>query len=245
MAKKPKTPPPPVQAPKRRDTRSTQRPGLGSVPRWALVAAAVAIAAIVAVVAVAVSGGGGGSSADDKVASAMTAAGCTLRAVKPIPPKNKVNYHADSPTITTKVKWSTFPPSAGGHYGLWAIWGFYRAPVNPRQVVHNEEHGGVVIWWGPKVPSATVDQLERFYQESPNSMFGTPIPGLDSKIALTAWTGDPAEYYRDGNYGIGHLAICKRFDEKAFEAFRNAYRGKGPEGIPASSNTPGSGPQTP
>jgi hypothetical protein len=204
----------------------------------------VAVAAIVAVVAVAVSGGGS-SSTDDKVQSAMTAAGCTLEAVKPIPPKNKVNFHADSPTLTTKVKWSTFPPSAGGHYGLWAIWGFYRAPVNERQVVHNLEHGGVVIWWGPKVPKATVDQLERFYQESPNSMFGTPIDGLDSKIALTAWTGDTATYYRDGDYGMGHIATCKTFDEKAFEAFRNAYRGKGPEGIPASSNTPGSGPQSP
>ena len=29
-------------------------------------------------------------------------------------------------------------------------------PVNPRMVVHNEEHGGVVLWWGPKVPPATV-----------------------------------------------------------------------------------------
>ena len=32
--------------------------------------------------------------------------------------------------------------------------------MNPRQVVHNEEHGAVVIWWGPKVAKATVDQLE-------------------------------------------------------------------------------------
>jgi len=220
-------------------------PGLGSVPRWALVAGVVAVAAIVAVVAVAVSGGGGSSSSDDKVASAMTAAGCTLNAVKPLPPKNKVNYHADSPSLTTNVKWSTFPPSGGGHYGLWAIWGFYRAAVNPRQVVHNLEHGAVVIWWGPKVPSSTVDQLEQFYQESPNAMFGTPIAGLDSKIALTAWTSLPGSYYAKGNYGMGHIAICKRFDEKAFKAFRNAYRGKGPEGIPASSDTPGSGPQTP
>ena len=34
-----------------------------------------------------------------------------------------------------------------------------------------------MIWWGPKVPTSTVDQLEAFYRESPNSMLGTPIAG--------------------------------------------------------------------
>ena len=67
------------------------------------------------------------------------------------------------------------PPSGGAHYGLWAVWGFYRQPVNPRQIVHNEEHGGVIIWWGPQVPSSTVDKLESFYGQKPEAMFGTPI----------------------------------------------------------------------
>jgi uncharacterized protein DUF3105 len=241
VAKKAKTPRPPVQAPKRRDTRSG---GVGSVPRWALVLIALVAAGAVVAVVVAVSGGSGGSSGgSDDVKSAMTAAGCTVKDVKPFPPKNGRDFHADSPTLTTKVRWSTFPPSAGGHYGLWQKWGFYRAPINPRRAVHNLEHGGVVIWWGPKVPQSTVDQLEQFYRESPDAMLGTPVAGLGNTIALTAWTGDPATYYRDGDYGMGHLATCTAFDQKAFEAFRDAYRGKGPEGIPASQNTPGSGPE--
>ena len=36
----------------------------------------------------------------------MTAAGCTYKSVKPLPPKEPGNYHADSPTLTTKVKWA-------------------------------------------------------------------------------------------------------------------------------------------
>jgi hypothetical protein len=172
----------------------------------------------------------------------MAAAGCTLREVAPLPPKNRVNFHDDVPTLTSKVAWSTDPPSAGGHYPSWAVWGFYRAPINPREVVHNLEHGAMVIWWGPQVPTSTVDELERFYRESPNSMFGTPYPGLGSRIALTAWTGDRATYYRDGDYGMGHIAVCRKFDQDAFEAFRDEFRGKGPEGIPADANTPGSGP---
>jgi len=172
----------------------------------------------------------------------MLAAGCTYRDVAPLPPKDRVNYHNDVPTLSTKVKWSTFPPSGGGHYGLWAVWGFYTDPVNPRQVVHNEEHGAVVIWWGPKVPAATVAKLQAFYQEEPTGMFGTPIAGLGDKIALTAWTGDPARYYRNGYYGIGHIAVCRGYDPKAFRVFRDAFRGHGPEGIPLSDDAPGMGP---
>ena len=240
MAKKAKTPRPPVQAPQRRDTKKSGG-GVGGLPGWALALIAVAaVAVIVVVVVVVASGGGGGSSSDVK--TAMEAAGCTVRDVKPLPPKDGKSFHNDVPSLTAKVKWSTDPPSAGGHYPLWVVWGFYRAPMNPRKVVHNEEHGGVIIWWGSKVPSSTVDQLEQFYRDSPNGMLGTPYPKLGDKIALTAWTGDPSTYYRKGDYGMGHIAICPKFDEDAFKAFRSAYRGKGPEGISESSNTPGSGP---
>jgi hypothetical protein len=241
IAKKARTPPPPrkVQAPQRRDTKTASGKKLPSVPRWGLAAGgAVIVGVIVLIVLLAASG----SSAS--LQKTMIAAGCTYRDVPPLPPKkDPTNYHADVPTLTSKVKWSTSPPSAGAHYGIWAVWGFYRSPVNPRQVVHNEEHGAVVIWWGPKVPSSTVDQLEAFYNQQPDGVFGTPYAGLGDRIALTAWTGDTSRYYRNHYYGIGHIATCAHFDQKAFAAFRSAYRGKGPEGVPLSSDEPGMGPQ--
>jgi len=232
-------PPRTVQAPQRRDTKSSNP--LAEVPRWVWLASVGVIAGVVLIGIILASGG---SSSDAK--AAMLAAGCTYKDVKPLPPKkDPTNYHADVPTLTTSTKglWSTDPPSAGGHYGLWAVWGFYRQPVNPRQVVHNEEHGAVVMWWGPKVPASTVDQLQAFYNKSSDGMFGTPYPSLGNKIALTAWTGDPNAYYVNHNYGIGHIAICPTFDEKAFAAFRDAYRGKGPEGIPLANDKQGMGPQ--
>jgi hypothetical protein len=245
VPKKAKTPRPPVKAPKRRVDHSSRDAWVAGLPRWGWLAAAGVAAAVAVVVVFVMSGSGSGSSAAS-MKETMAAAGCTYKAVKPFPPKkDKTNYHADVPSLTTKTKglWSTDPPSAGAHYGLWAVWSFYREPVNPRQVVHNEEHGGVVIWWGPQVPAATVDQLETFYRQKPEGMLGTPYAGLGKKIALTAWTGDTANYYRDGDYGLGHIAICSRFDQKAFAAFRDAFRGKGPEGIPLSADAPGSGPQ--
>lgn len=234
-----------MQAPQRRESPRS-RPGRRAVPTWGWVIAGLAVAGIVAAVAIASFSGGSGSrnsgGGGSDIKRVMTAAGCTYRDVKPFPPKDKVNYHSDSPTLTSKVRWSTDPPSAGGHYGAWAVWGFYRQPVNPRQVVHNEEHGAVVIWWGPKVPASTVDKLEAFYEQQPDGMFGTPYPSLGTKIALTAWTGDPSTYYRNGDYGLGHIAVCSRFDQNAFATFRKAYRGKGPEGIPLSADQPGMGP---
>ena len=182
----------------------------------------------------------------------MRAAGCTYRDVPPYPPKDAAttdNYHNDFPTLSAKPHWSTFPPSGGGHYRLWATWGFYRRAVNPAKVVHNEEHGGVIIWWGPAVPKATVDQLERFYEQQPVAVFGTPIAGLGKKIALTAWTadpswkGDPGLAYLHHHYGMGHIAVCSQFDQQAFAAFRDAYRGKSPQGFPIAEDKPGCGPE--
>jgi hypothetical protein len=244
LAKKSRTPTPPrpVQAPKRRESTSRPAFSLGNrnVIYWGL--AGVGVVTVIAVVAAVVLGGGGGSGSSASVAKAMSAAGCTFVTKPVLPPKDGKNFHNDAPTPTTKVKWSTFPPSGGGHYQLWAVWGFYQQPVPPDQVVHNEEHGGVVMWWGPKVPQSEVQKLASFYQTSPGGMFGTPLAGLGDKIALTAWTGDPNRYYRNHYYGVGHLATCSKFDEKAFTTFRDAFRGKGPEGIPLSADQPGMGP---
>ena len=184
------------------------------------------------------------------VAETMTAAGCTYRDVAPYPPNDGVNYHNDVPQLSTTPRWSTFPPSAGAHYRLWATWGFYRRPVKPAMVVHNEEHGGVIIWWGQRVPAATVDRLAAFYRQQPVGTLGTPIDGLGANIALTAWTADPAWKgepglaYLHGHYGTGHIAVCTQFDERAFAAFRNAYRGKSPQGFPLEEDRPGCGPLT-
>jgi hypothetical protein len=200
--------------------------------------------ALIVIFATGKNGSGPSAGSDTAVKKAMLAAGCTFVSKPVLPPTHKgQTFHEDSPTLTSKVKWSTFPPSGGGHYPSWAVWGFYQQPVNPRQVVHNEEHGGVILWWGPKVPAATVDELQNFYFESPTGMFGTPIDGLGNKVAITAWTGDPSRYYENGYYGVGKLSICPRFDEQAFKTFRDAYRGHGPEGVPLSSDTQGSGPQ--
>jgi hypothetical protein len=168
----------------------------------------------------------GNSTNGASVASAMRAAGCTLKTARA-----KSRQHVTS--LTAKIKYNTYPPSNGSHYYSPAPWDFYTSPVTPVQVVHNQEHGGVILWWGNKVPSSTIDQLHTFYLSSPNGVLGTPLASLGSKVAITAWTSPPA------GLGEGHAAVCPTYNEKAFKAFRDAYRGRGPERYPLDSMTPG------
>jgi hypothetical protein len=247
MAKKSRTPPPPrrpVQAPKRRvDSRTADdRRRLLLLVAFAA-AGLVALAVVIGLIAL--SGGtnnaSSADSSDASVTAAMQKVGCTVTNVKPVI-WEKTKTHV--PSLDTKVTWNTYPPAAGSHYPVPAVWGFYTDPVDPIRVVHNEEHGGVVLWWGPQAPQSQIDLMRDFYNEDPVSMFGTPVgtiagKSLGSKVAITAWTGDVSHYTKNGDYGIAHAAVCPRFDESAFKKFRDAYKGKGPEGIPMSANQPG------
>jgi hypothetical protein len=230
VAKKTRTPAPPrpVQAPQRRKSGKgkTAAPG-DERKKWMLLAFAasgIVGLAIVAAVIVLTSGSSNANAAG--VPDAMRAAGCTYTSV---PAKSR--EHVQS--LNTKIHYATSPPTSGKHYAVPATWGFYTSPANPIQVVHNQEHGGVILWWGDKVPSSTVDKLHSFYSSSPNAMLGTPYASLGNKVAISAWSAP------SGGMGNGHLAVCTGFNEKAFKTFRDAFRGKGPERFPVNVLTPG------
>jgi len=245
VAKKARTPPPPrrVQAPKQRHTG-----GGGLTPErkrtilWGA-GGAVAIALVVVLVVVFTGGKSGTAGNPSSVKSALAGAGCTLATSPAAPAAEHISSFDDT------VKYSTFPPVSGRHYFQPAIWGNYTQAVDPRQAVHNEEHGGIVIWVGPDVSAATRKQISDFYDESPNAMLVTPIDDEskgtkypahakpDSKVYLTSWTVN----IKNGNVTDGQqvIATCPRFGEKAFTAFRDEFRGKGPERFAVSSLTPG------
>jgi hypothetical protein len=243
VPKKTRTPPPPrrVQAPKVRTGSSGRAPEEDDRRRKLLLYAygasgVVALAIVIGLILVLGNRNSSGSN-DQAVAKTMRAAGFTYR-TNPItpPPNNQVHLAS----LNDKVSdWSTNPPDGGQHYYTPAPFNFYDEAVPPKIVVHNQEHGGVIIWYGPKVSAATKDKLRSFWQSSPNGILATPYKPLGSKIALTAWTGDPAKYQRNGYWGEGHIAVGSGFDEKAFTAFRDAFRGKGPERFPLSYLAPG------
>jgi Protein of unknown function (DUF3105) len=229
MARKDRAPTPPKRSQGPRQ-RAAQPRDDDSRRRLILYLAAgsgvVALVAVVATLAFAGGGGGGGSSSDPR--QTLEAAGCTYQ----VTPAAKFGQHVTS--LQAKVHYSTFPPASGKHYYIPAVWGFYTDPVLEIQAVHNLEHGGIIISWGNKVSQAEIKKIQRFYDESPDAMLAFPLPALGNKIALVSWTENPNE-----KRGQNRIAKCAAFDEAAFKAFRDAFRGKGPERFPVDQLTPG------
>ncbi|HEY7694262.1 MAG TPA: DUF3105 domain-containing protein [Gaiellaceae bacterium] len=243
--KKPRTPQPPrkVQAPKQRHApRKAMDPARQKNILFGLSAAGLVGVAIVVIVILA-SGGESKAGNPQAIAATMRAAGCTFATSKASPSAEHIAKVSDP------VTYSTFPPTSGRHYYVPAIWGNYTQTVDPRQAVHNQEHGGIDIWVGPGVSAAERQKITDFYDSSPNAILVTPIanatPGItypkhkppDSTIYLTAWTAN----VKNGKVesGVNVVAACPRFDEKAFAAFRDELRGKGPERYPVGDLSPG------
>lgn len=172
-----------------------------------------------------------GSGGSAEVSEAMREAGCTYRQVPAVG-----RTHIGNPDAMPEV-WNTFPPTTGPHFGVPAIFGEYEEPLQLARALHNLEHGGVAVYYGDQVPDAQVEELRRLYRSDPTGMLLAPLPRLRDKIALTAWTA-PIE----GEEGrpMGHLAECTRYDENAFEAFRDELRFRGPERFPPEALEPGS-----
>ena len=191
---------------------------------------AIGIAALAIVLAVLVLGG------DEDEQTAVETAGCTLESFPAVP---NVPDHSDVPTLTTKPAWNSNPPTSGPHYNEWAIWNFYDEEVPLVKSVHNLEHGGVVIHYGPQVPQAEVEKLRTFYGDDPNGLLVAPLRSNGDTITLSAWTA-PDAATGTTDRGSGWLARCTTFDEVAVSAFIEEHRYKGPERFPPEELAPGS-----
>jgi hypothetical protein len=224
--KKPRTPPPPrtVQAPKERiDPMRMRREGPGG-PRDPRKTRLLFIGLFVAIVAIALAAGlgialGGGGGGGD-----LSAGGCVAQTF----PALDRNHATQLPK---GYEYNSFPPTSGTHNPTPAIWNIYDEPIRQMLLVHNLEHGGVVVQYGDQVPQATIDQIRAWYEADPDAIVVAPLAVPEdenavrrTKVYLTAWT---------------HLLTCPAFSEKAFDGFKDSYRGKGPERFPVDSLKPG------
>ncbi|MBA2294956.1 MAG: DUF3105 domain-containing protein [Actinobacteria bacterium] len=191
---------------------------------------AVGGVAVLAVVGIAVALALGGDDGGDARA-ALEAAGCTLATSPAL-----VGVHSVSTPDGSSDKWNTEPPTSGPHYSVPAVWGSFDDPVNPAQLVHNLEHGGIAVQYGRDVPAATVTELEGFVQENARGTVLAPYASLGSQVALGAWVTESATKPENGT---AYLAKCSRFDETAFSAFFDAYQFQGPERFPPDTLLPG------
>lgn len=127
------------------------------------------------------------------------------------------------------------PPAGGPHWGSGACgndplsapafcgpapWGIYREPWPAESLVHNMEHGGLIIWYNT-ADQAVIDDLENFGQENSNMLLVvTPYPDMEPEhIAITVWSRRDkfpvSDYSRDRLRRFVDALYC-RFDPEGF-----------------------------
>jgi len=110
------------------------------------------------------------------------------------------------------------PPTGGWHYDTPWESGFYEQPVADEYLVHNLEHGHVVISYDcSKLADCegAKTEIRRLVQRYDNwKLVAVPRANADAALALTAW---------------GWLEQLDGYDEAKMTAFINAWRDRGPE----------------
>ena len=107
--------------------------------------------------------------------------------------------------------YNSTPPTSGPHLGSLAQWGVYEEPVPNELQVHNLEDGGVMVQYDcPDGCPELVDQLAEIVEEYDEGVILAPYPGMDSRIALTAWQ---------------RIDQFDEFDEERVQRFIRAYAG--------------------
>ena len=109
------------------------------------------------------------------------------------------------------VPYNSVPPTSGPHLPVIARWGIHAEPIPNELQVHNLEEGGVLVQYNcPQECPELVAKLRAIVLRFDTQVILAPYPGMDSRIALTAWS---------------RIDKLDQFDEKRIVRFIQAYRG--------------------
>src|SRR5918992_1637 len=154
LPRKSRTPQPPrrpVQAPKARTTpRDPER-----TRKTLLVVGGSALLVIAVVLGFLFIGGG---SEGATVAAKFREGGCQFQTYSAAPTLRfggEVVRHVEA--LPEGYKYKSSPPASGVHANQTTIFGIYDEPVPQLSTVHNLEHGGVGIQYGPGVPEGDIN----------------------------------------------------------------------------------------
>ena len=117
-------------------------------------------------------------------------------------------------------EYDTQPPTSGDHHPAQQADGAYIEQVPPEFAVHSLEHGRIEVQYSPDLAEAEQLELKGLFDESPAGMLLFPNPDMPFEVAAAAWT---------------QLLGCERYEGAAtidaIRAFRDTYRGQGPEPV--------------
>jgi hypothetical protein len=173
---------------------------------------ALVVGGIVAAVLLA---GKAGEKAKRDLKALATAAGCTSL-------QEPASEGATHVTAPTRVTYKTNPPTSGNHYGQTSFTGILSNPLpqglQDENLVHNMEHGQVIIWYKPDIPGTLLDQFKAEVRKDPTRLILVPRATMDYQVAFTAWQ---------------RLIGCSTANERSVAVapkFFDTFKGKGPEG---------------
>ena len=114
--------------------------------------------------------------------------------------------------------YNSSPPTSGPHYEIPSDTGFFESAIEAEQVVHNLEHGQIVIWYSPDAPSETLTDIENLVDQEPQATVAVPYTDIESPytFVLTGWTA---------------AQRCEQVSQEVVDDFRREYQGMGPEKI--------------
>lgn len=82
------------------------------------------------------------------------------------------------------VAYEQDPPVGGPHADRWLDCGAYETQVRAENVVHDLEHGTVLVTYRPGTSAADVQRLEALL---PDNGILSPWAGLDAPVVVTVW----------------------------------------------------------
>ncbi|TVR85459.1 MAG: DUF3105 domain-containing protein [Spirochaetaceae bacterium] len=118
------------------------------------------------------------------------------------------------------VQYNSDPPTSGPHYDPSARPGIYDEPIPDGYLVHSLEHGYVIISYNvegmpEQEAESTVARLAKIAEDERLwKLIVVPRPGMEHRIALTAWQ---------------RIDTMGQVDARRIRRFISAWRDRGPE----------------
>jgi uncharacterized protein DUF3105 len=174
---------------------------------------------VLALVLAACGGGGGGAGNNGGVPKVLpdvvdSPAGCEAAQRLEI---EGTGHIAPNESVTYKSN----PPTSGRHYSAAGIGpvppGVYTEAPLDGGLVHNLEHGHIIIWHAADVPKSQLDALAEVVEQDPRFRLLVPRAGMPFKVAFTAWGVTQGCTTPTGEIAKAAEGFAKRFQQKAPE----------------------------
>jgi hypothetical protein len=121
----------------------------------------------------------------------------------------------------TPTDWNSDPPTSGQHYARWVPAGFYEEPIPDGFLVHNMEHGYVVVYYDcSSLGGADCTQLQSAIEAALAEAGMDPQTNtLKVVVVPRAGMGNPVTYA-----SWGHLYKAEAFVPDELVAYLQTYR---------------------